>query len=303
MESLINNRDVNSKEYLEDMAMDTLKLVSREYYTYEKDNHEVECCLTPFNDKARQQTVTYDKAPILQEPNMFPNTKYEVVNETTIGSVLARREELKDRNVGILNFGSATKPCGGWLNGKAAQEEDIARKTNLYVSLKYQDAFYNSHDEANPLYSNRCIYSPSIAIIKDDGFNTVEPFLVNVLTSAAINIPALERYPAFLRILKTFQCKSEFSTYINQTNFLINEVMVKRIENILSVAAFNKVDALVLGAYGCGVFGHDAKMVAKYFKYLLVEKGYEKYFKHIIFAVYDKSFDQYNFNAFKHEFK
>ena len=63
--------------------------------------------------------------------------------------------------------------------------------------------------------------------------------------------------------------------------------MYRRIENMLAVAIAHEYKNLILGAWGCGAFGHDARRVAEYFYNLLVTKGYRNYFDNICFAIPD----------------
>ncbi|WP_061213675.1 TIGR02452 family protein [Syntrophomonas wolfei] len=65
-----------------------------------------------------------------------------------------------------------------------------------------------------------------------------------------------------------------------------------------------KHDALVLGAYGCGVFGNDPHDVAEYFAGHLLAGGlFYNTFARVVFAVFDKSSSKSNFNAFKTRFQ
>lgn len=72
---------------------------------------------------------------------------------------------------------------------------------------------------------------------------------------------------------------------------------------MLKVAVNYGYKYLVLGAWGCGVFGNDALDVAKLFYKALKEIKYnnkplENMFEQLYFAVLDRSFDKYNFNTF-----
>ena len=58
----------------------------------------------------------------------------------------------------------------------------------------------------------------------------------------------------------------------------------KRINFVLQIAAVNQVKILILGAFGCGVFGQNATEVATIFKGLL-ETTYKGYFYNVIFAI------------------
>ena len=49
----------------------------------------------------------------------------------------------------------------------------------------------------------------------------------------------------------------------------IEGVMKRRIRKVLAIALANNHKAIVLGAWGCGVFKNDAKEIAGYFKTII----------------------------------
>lgn len=200
----------------------------------------------------------------------FHDTKISFTLETTMKA--SDRLSYVDGKVGILNFASATKPGGGFLNGAAAQEESIARISSLYNSLsKFNGDFYITHIKAkDPYYSNRIIYSPEVVVFKDEnGEFLSEPYCVDVVTSPAVN----------KRRAIEMRCCNNAKAY---------KVMENRIREILAVFAMNKNDILVLGAFGCGVFGNSPDEIAGIFAKILCEENYKRFFKEIVFAIYDK---------------
>ena len=85
---------------------------------------------------------------------------------------------------------------------------------------------------------------------------------------------------------------------------LAEQTMLSRIDKILSVFVMHKVDNLILGAWGCGVFQNNPEDVARYFAHYLKEGGkYINYFQTIVFAVFDKSINQENMTAFSKVFE
>jgi uncharacterized protein (TIGR02452 family) len=59
------------------------------------------------------------------------------------------------------------------------------------------------------------------------------------------------------------------------------------------------VEKLVLGAWGCGVFRNDPRMVARVFSELLSLPGpYDGFFAEVVFAVLDRSPEQPTYKAF-----
>ncbi|MCD7839842.1 MAG: TIGR02452 family protein, partial [Erysipelotrichaceae bacterium] len=72
-----------------------------------------------------------------------------------------------------------------------------------------------------------------------------------------------------------------------------NYILKKRSQYILDIASIEKVEVLILGAWGCGVFKQDPYTMASIFKDLLNDYDFDE----IIFAV-PKGRNN-NYDAFK----
>lgn len=218
----------------------------------------------------------------VESKNKNFSTNISVLNCTTqeaIESIINDKEK-----TGCLNFASAKNPGGGFLGNAQAQEESLARASSLYPSLiKYFKEMYEyNRGRRTYLYSDYMIYSPNVVFFKNSKEELLEvPYLVDILTSPAVNIGAMQKNkPEELEQAAT--------------------VMIERMDKMLSVFAEQKVDNLILGAWGCGVFRNKAEDIAKYFAHYLLGKGkYSQSFKKIIFAIYDRSKSQENIKAFQ----
>ena len=209
-----------------------------------------------------------------------PPATVEVRNETTLAGA-ARLLAAGHGPVAALNFASAKNPGGGFLNGSQAQEESLARSSALYASLQQAPEYYRRH-RADPsaLYSDAMILSPDCPVFRDDDGNLLaEPLPVTFLTSPAPNAGAVAR---------------------NAPDDLprIPETLRRRAELVLALAADHGAPALVLGAWGCGVFRNDPEVVAAAFAGLLRE-GWANRFRRVVFSVLDTSADQSTFAAFE----
>lgn len=186
----------------------------------------------------------------------------------------------------VLNFASARKPGGGFLDGAQAQEESLARSSALYLSLLRCPEFYAYNRSLDTcLYSDRMIYSPRCPVVRDDGGRWLaSPYVVDFITSAAPNAGAiLQNEPH------------------NRTR--IAPILYERIGKVLALAAYRQGDGLVLGAWGCGVFHNDPQMVAStFFTYLGPGGRFEKCFRHILFAIRASSRERAVYNAFVNTF-
>lgn len=173
--------------------------------------------------------------------------------------------------IGVLNFASFTSPGGGFMSGAHAQEEDLCHNSNLYERISSELDFYayNIKHKNNGAYENRAIFSYDVKFIDPD---TNKSYLVDVITCAAPN-KSVGRYQN-----------------ISWNN---TEILKSRIKFILDIARTEKIQTLILGAWGCGIFGQDPREVAKLFKEELTSGKYN--FEKVIFAIPVG----YNYDCFK----
>ena len=148
----------------------------------------------------------------------------------------------------VLNLANPVNPGGGVRRGAKAQEEDLCRKSSLLLSLESRNALpYYEYNRSLNTYmgSDAIIINPQVEIIKDENGNLLEDsVIVAVMTCAApMLIDGMEG-----------MTQSEYET-----------MMYDRITGMLNVAAYLGYKHLVLGAFGCGAFRNDARVVSDLF--------------------------------------
>ncbi|KOR31002.1 hypothetical protein TI04_03140 [Achromatium sp. WMS2] len=204
-------------------------------------------------------------------PSAKTDTKFAVVNETTLAGA-ARVLQTTGEPVLALNFASARNPGGGFLNGSQAQEESLAVSSALYESLLQKIAFYRKHrNSASLLYSDTMILSPDCPVFRDDSGSLLDaPYLVSFITSPAPNAGAIRAKGSAEAVL-------------------IPKVLAQRLDYILTLAATYGYKNLVLGAWGCGVFGNDPRLLAETYSALLITGVWSNYFNSITLSIKDNS--------------
>ncbi|MFY0673134.1 MAG: TIGR02452 family protein [Bacteroidia bacterium] len=209
-------------------------------------------------------------------------TEFSVINCTSLEAC----ERLKNENAMCLNFASAKNPGGGFLGGSQAQEESLARSSGLYYTLtKHQEYYQSNRNNRSFLYLDYMIYSPQVPVFKNDSGDLFEkPYTLSFITAPAVNAGVLLQRQAHLA--------SE-----------IEPTMKRRIERVLALAAEKGHHNLVLGAWGCGVFRNDPKIIANLFAKALLDGGpFAGVFKKVVFAVLDRKEPKPRFEAFSKEF-
>ena len=201
------------------------------------------------------------------EKNIETIISYE--KDYTINTAYKYKKDYPTKNICILNFASAKNPGGGFLRGSMAQEESICYVSTLYHSLIQSDMYeINKKNPLNGIYNDIGIYTNEICIFKlnRDDLNYIEPVYPSVISCPAIN--------------KNHALKNDISEEH------IYDKMCDRIRLILEIAKTHNVDILILGAFGCGVFGNNPKDVKEIFDGLL-HNDYENIFEQIVYAIPD----------------
>ncbi|WKX73931.1 TIGR02452 family protein [Streptomyces sp. XD-27] len=235
---------------------------------------------------ARAGTRGYGPGPVAYEPAAPARaTAFEVTAESSLAAARRLVREVSG-TVGVLNFASARNPGGGFLNGAQAQEEALCRSSALYTCLRQVPEFYAAHRaDPSPFYSDRVIHSPAVPVFRDDrGELLAAPYTVGFLTSPAPNAGVIARRdPAAVA--------------------RIPAVLASRAGRVLDVAAAHGYRALVLGAWGCGVFQNDPAQVAAAFAGELTGAGrFAGRFERVVFAVLDRRTDSPTRAAFADAF-
>lgn len=211
----------------------------------------------------------------------------------TTNRTMEAAAEYYGSKIAVLNFASATTPGGGVRKGSSAQEEALCRVSNLYLCLtdkKLWEPFYQKNrDSKNNVHTDDIIYTPNVMVIKDDDYSMYQEsdwFRVDVITCAA---PNLREVPA-----NSFN-KDEGEPVMLSDDELY-KVHYKRAIKIMEVAAANDIEVLILGAFGCGAFRNNPKVVARAYKDAV--EHFRHAFKEIEFAVYCPPKDPTNYNEF-----
>lgn len=206
---------------------------------------------------------------------------------SNLDSFKASKKYAINSRTAVLNFASARHPGGGFEAGSAAQEESLCRASTLYKSLSSDEAkiFYKMQQTGDlGLYHSHILVSPNVVVYKDElGRNFEDNYTVGVITAAAVNV-------GYARS----RCNSADA---------IKQEMLKRAREVIKVAIDEGYKSIILGAWGCGVFGNSPWDIAEMFRTVLVEEGYRWAFDNIEFAVYDTTKQTENYRAFVDTFK
>jgi len=268
---------------LKEKAREVLKIIEdRGYLNVKNEWIDLEESIEhSFND-----TITYkpDEFPDLDrvDNGRLSQASIEVTEETT-QIATSRMIDEGCEDIVLLNFASARNPGGGFLNGAKAQEEDLSRCSTLHSSLFTQTEYYEKNrEQKSMLYTDHAIYSPGIAWFRTRSRDLPDKlFHASVITSPAPNANQALRK--------------------GEDEFLIEETLIRRSGQILHIAREHKHRNLVLGAWGCGVFGNDPQMVAEAFKKWL-DTEFANNFDRVVFAVYDRTKIKNVNRAFKDTF-
>ena len=267
------------REQNQRVARETLRITEQGFYL--KDDKRIDLIGENFDEAI---VILSDDATEFANQLLQPSvTSFADISVSEEDSFAVAREFGGDCLV--MNFASAHSPSGGFLNGANAQEEALCRESALYCSLSSEAAnemyAYNGRHR-NPCKYNAMILSPNVCVFRDLKDNLLDkPF-----PTAVITVPALN---------KNGRAK-------NIPQEIIDEVMESRLRNLFATAVHYGYKNLVLGAWGCGAFGHDPERVAEYFYGVLIHEKFGAYFDKIVFAILDRGAKR-NLKAFREIFE
>jgi len=219
--------------------------------------------------RAVSNTCSYP--PDVSPPWISPGekeTRVEVKNESTLAA--ARRLVEEGYRSVALNFASAKHPGGGFRGGARAQEESLARGSGLYACLKGHPMYAFHQARADAMYTDYAIYSPDVPVLRDnEGTLLDQPYRCSFITAPAVNAKVV--------LHRSRERCAE-----------VRDTMNRRIQKVLAIAAAHGHVALVLGAWGCGIFRNNCHAVAEGFQQAL-QGQFQGVFERVVFAVLDPS--------------
>lgn len=222
------------------------------------------CSMMPFPHSEKKELVQVPKDK--QKTLVSTNKGGNVVVEP-LDTVSALIKYSSLGKTAILNMASERRKGGGVANGAMAQEECLFRCSNLFT---ISDGFY-------PLGPLEYVYTNDATFIKDRNYGTMQPVTCDVITMPAINTHKYE-YSELLTLLK--------------------------IGSIIDFAIENDCDNLILGAWGCGVFGNNPEIMSNLFHKALFQYGKNKAFKNVVFAIInDENSVGNNYKIFRNTFE
>ena len=165
-------------------------------------------------------------------------------------------------SVAILNFADPVKPGGGYMNGRTAQEEDLCRAMPaLYPALAASPAYPLDPAATPPVTRVEIIRAPPFS----SRLPTATP--VTIVTAAAPN--GNSRLPRAMLL--------HGAAY--------EQAFARRMRYALAAAHAAGCSTVVLGAWGCGVFGNRPQVVADLWCDVLDTLEWRGRFECIVFAV------------------
>lgn len=263
-----------------------IKMSQREVNTLTMDSTQELCSSLislrkSIDDSIKKEYVVFEDGDFSVGP-LTANEKMEII-------VSGRRtfeaaENYRGKKICCLDFANNHNMGGSpWTSN--AQEEAMCRISTLYPCLAAKEnEFYEKHWKEfedgmiDDMGSDDLIYIPGVTVFKTDEAipklkKEEDWFKTDVIVSAA---PVLD---------------------YDYDSDQYRSIMTKRIKRILDVAAKEKVEVLILGAFGCGAFRNPPEIVADIFASLI--RGYD--FETVEFAVFCRD-DKTNFEAFESRF-
>lgn len=180
----------------------------------------------------------------------------------------------------ILDMACSDGPGGGVIGGCYGQEESLFRRTDLYLHTfrytKYAQVFGITESiKKYPLDKTfGAVYVRNANVFRCNesmGYQLMNtPCKLSFVAVAAIKDPIL------------------VSNELSENDI---EITCSKIRTMFRISLQNNHDAIVLGAFGCGIFHNPPRSITKCFEMVINEPEFHNAFKKIVFAILE---DQYS---------
>ncbi|KIM88251.1 hypothetical protein PILCRDRAFT_814158 [Piloderma croceum F 1598] len=203
----------------------------------------------------------------------FTDIDLKIVNLDSFSAARNILENHKDAQgkVAVLNLASDAERAGGWIYSLSmTQEEALCYSSTLYNTLKPS---YYPWPNLGP-GSVAGVFSPSVVIFKDDLDNGCKDLTKDKFAIVSVITVAAPRWPDLSADRLSFKHASDL------------EDLRGKIRLVYRMAAWNGKTSIVLGAMGCGAYRCPPRLVAEEMKSVLMEEEFDKWFQHIVFAIY-----------------
>lgn len=238
---------------------------------------DVEKRLAADIERSLAELKMYESTPKPEVEGNVPEVR--VVDQDTVSAVMEQARGLASAcDLAILDFASFVNPGGGYERGDWAQEEALCSESTLFSCLRTKRDWYNENRRRNincQLYRNMGMVVPKVRFERDKYHKYAD-----VIVVAAPN---------------AMRARADY--HIDEQT--LTKHMRSRIRFVLGIADELGHDKLVLGAFGCGVFGWDASVVAELFRKELATGNHVA--KQVTFAIPKGRFDE-NLPIFDHVF-
>jgi uncharacterized protein (TIGR02452 family) len=240
-----------------------------------------------------------DKLKTLQEFEKTLNKPVSFEPEITyvLGNSLqaARRMRLQlaegeNPRIAILNLANRWQPGGvGLAPYGGSQEEFLIRRSNLAWGL---DPQFTLGKKVHSLLRSLRIQE---GYAEEEAFEQHIPYFGTVLCKNVTFIDKEEpdHFDVISAAAPDMRKGADEYVYIQKYGKQAKEVKLRLMEDkiraIFATAVAENIEHLVLGAFGCGCFENDSREVAQIFSKVLQSPRYKGKFRHITFAITEKS--------------
>ena len=262
------------------LAHETLEILNQGYYhTVRGARVEIAEAL----QKAIQGTITLTPATLFDVARRGTRRTRIQVRQASTLAVMRELVDAGERPL-VLNFADALHPGGPFRKGGRGQEQTLVGASGLLKCIEDQPFYEYHRAHLDPFYSDHLVYAPDVPVFRDAAKQLLEqPYSCSFISASAVNARALEARGG---------ARDE----------AITAAMRRRIEQVLGCAHTYGHACLVLGAWGCGVFGNDPRRIAALFHEALTET-FAGVFDTVVFAIEDNAPDAPTIGPFRLRFE